>query len=283
MQLYPKVISMDVLEDKIRAIHLSIRNSRDFELISNVYAEGVWKLHISNPSFFNYLLKRDKLVTLSVLMNYIFSGDIASLTELYDFCGENKISGKNNVVRLMDYMVHSGWVCLIKEKDRRRKTPVLTEKGRRGVDSFSLISINALSVYDPEISSKELLTDDFYGRFYANIANYISLKINSLYNDVELLEMQSKSSGLVFLIRILLDVRMGRMKIGEPIRSGFFKRFSGEIGISHSHSKNLLALLADGGLIEKKGMFYVIKDKLIESIEDTISLRLAIVYCFIRA
>jgi DNA-binding transcriptional regulator YhcF (GntR family) len=99
----------------------------------------------------------------------------------------------------------------------------------------------------------------------------------------QLLDIQSKSAGLILLMKIFLNIRNGELKIGEEINSLFFKNLSREIGISISHTRNLITLLVDGGFIEREnGVSYVIRDSLIKGIEEVISLQLASDYYFIH-
>ncbi|HAT4518952.1 TPA: hypothetical protein I9281_003922 [Serratia marcescens] len=274
---------------EIDKLQIDIKNDEYFGLITKSYAEGLWETHTSNILFFNYFLKTERVTTFHVLMRCIFSCGTFSLSEFYSFCSENKISGKNNAIRFVDYLVHAEIIMLIKMNDRRRKKIVLTEKGKRYLDRFTLKTLNPLAIYDPEINCSLLLTDCFYKDYYSshNINDCISWKahLDSTFfiDKKQLLDIQSKSAGLIFLMRIFLDVGSGELKVGEEIKNSFFKNLSLKIGISNSHARNLVALLTDGGFIEKKSsVSHLIKDELIIGIEEIISLHLASDYYFIR-
>jgi hypothetical protein len=275
-------------KNEIDKLQADIKNDESFDIITSNYAEGLWETHTSDVLFFNYFLKKERVSTFHVLMCCIFSRDTFSLSDFYSFCSENKISGKNNAVKFVDYLAHAKIIKLEKMDDRRRKKIVLTEKGKKHLDRFTLKTLEPLSIYDSAINCNLLLTDCFYKYYYSNhnvnacISYKSDLDLKFNYRQ-QLLDIQSKSAGLIFLMKILLNVRSGKLKTGEEIKSLFFKNLSREIGISISHTRNLVTLLADGEFIEiKGGISYLIKDNLIKGIEEIISLHLAADYYFIH-
>jgi DNA-binding transcriptional regulator YhcF (GntR family) len=275
-------------KNEIEKFQADIKNNENFGLITNNYALGLWETHTSNVLFFNYFLKKERVSAFHVLMCCIFSYGTFSLSEFYSFCSENKISGKNNAIRFVDYLAHADIISLVKMNDRRRKKIVLTEKGREYLDRFTLKTLKPLSIYDSAIDTNVLLTDCFYKHYYNNynINTCLSYKsdLDLVFHDKQqLLDIQSKSAGLILLMKIFLNIRNGELKIGEEINSLFFKNLSREIGISISHTRNLITLLVDGGFIEREnGVSYVIRDSLIKGIEEVISLQLASDYYFIH-
>ncbi|HAT4518961.1 TPA: hypothetical protein I9281_003931 [Serratia marcescens] len=273
--------------NEINSLQADIQRHKDFSMISKAYAEGLWEIHTSNALFFNYFLKKERVTTFHVLMCYIFSCNKASLSDFYALCSEEKFSGKNNAIKFLDYLEYAGIVMIIKMSDRRRKKVVLTEKGREYLNHFTLKTLTPLAIYDPEIDCTLLLTDGFYRAYYSdkNLNECISWKLdlNSNYiNKPQLLEIQSKSGGFIFLIKILLDIRNGVVKFGERVKGLFFSNLSQEIGSSLSQVQNLVTLMVDGGFIERSGASYLIKDELIKGIEYVISQLLASDYYFIR-
>lgn len=281
-----KMIDIDNFE-KIKEIQISIEKHKDFSLISKDYAQGLWEMYTSNSSFFNYFLKKERVITFNLLMSYILSDGIASLSEFYALCGEKKFSGKNNAISFVDYMVHSGRVVFIKGNDRRRKTPALTEKGRKDLDYLFLKKLTPLSIYDSTIDCNLLLTDDFYRNYYSkhSLTMFMSWRDDldlTFFDKQHLLNIQSKSAGLILLMKILLDVRSGEVSAENRGKGSYFKSLSSQLGASPSHTLNLIGLLVEGGLVEKVGVDYIIKDELVVGIEHIISLNLAINYYLIK-
>jgi hypothetical protein len=273
--------------NKIIDIQESIRNHKHFNLMTHDFAEGVWEMYTSNSSFFTYFLKKERITTFNLLMSYIFSDGVSSLSEFYHLCDKNKFSGKNNAIDFVDYMVHSGRVFFIKGNDRRKKIPKLTKKGREDLDYLFSKKLNPLSLYDSTIDCKFLLSDGFYKSYFSKlnfeIFNALRWELDSTFFDKKyLLEIQSKSAGLTMLMKILLDIRYDHVNIGSPVRISYFKNLSYDMGISISHVQNLVMLLMEGGGVEKIGVKYVIKGELVKGIEHVISLILAMNYFFIN-
>jgi DNA-binding MarR family transcriptional regulator len=273
--------------NEINSLQADIQRHKDFSMISKAYAEGLWEIHTSNALFFNYFLKKERVTTFHVLMCYIFSCNKSSLSDFYSLCSEKKFSGKNNAIKFLDYLEYAGIVMIVKMSDRRRKKVVLTEKGRGYLNHFTLKTLTPLAIYDSEIDCNLLLIDGFFRAYYSNknINECISWKVDLNFNYIDkpqLLEIQSKSGGFIFLMKILLDIRNGMVKVGEEIKSLFFSNLSREIGISLSQVQNLVTLMVDGGFIERRGGSYRIKDGLLKGIEYVISQFLASDYYFIR-
>jgi hypothetical protein len=273
--------------NKIVDIQESIKNHKHFNLMTRDFAEGVWEMYTSNSSFFSYFLKKERITTFNLLMSYIFSDGVSSLSEFYNLCEKNKFSGKNNAIDFVDYMVHNGRIVFTKGNDRRKKIPKLTKKGREDLDYLFLKKLKSLSLYDSTIDCKFLLSDVFYKNYFSKrnfeIFNALREELDLTFFDKKyLLEIQSKSAGLTMLMKILLDVRYGDVNIGNPVSSSYFKNFSHEMGISISHVQNLVVLLVEGGGVEKIGVKYIIREKLVKGIEHVISLILAMNYFFIN-
>ncbi len=181
----------------------------------------------------------------------------------------------------------AGQVIFIRGGDRRRKILALTEKGRKDLDYLFLKKLAPLSIYDSTIDFSSLLTDDFYRSYYnkENIALVTSSRNDydsTFFDNQHFLEIQSKSAGLIILMKILLDIRKGNVNIGGQLNGSYFKTISSKVGASSSHSLNLIALLVEGGAVEKIGADYVIKDELLNGIEKIISLNLATNYYLIK-
>ncbi|HFJ8954134.1 TPA: hypothetical protein ACGWHD_002942 [Serratia liquefaciens] len=273
--------------NEIIEIQVSIQNHKDFSLMTQVFAEGLWEMCASNSSFYNYFFKKERIITFNLLMSLVLSNGISSLSEFYTLCGKNKISGKNNTIGFVDYMVRTGRVVFIRGGDRRRKTLALTEKGRKDLDYLFLKKLAPLSIYDSTIDCSSLLTDDFYRNYYKkkNLVWVTSSRHNfdsTFVDSQHFLEIQSKSAGLFFLMKILMDVRKCNVKVGERLSGSYFKTISSKVGVSPSHSLNLIALLVEGGAVEKIGVDYVIRDELLKGVEHIISLNLAVNYLIIK-
>lgn len=264
--------------DKIKEIQGKILSHSESGLIFRIFSESICELHMSNPVFYNHIFKYSRINTLSVLMSLLFSEKVNSLTDFYKICSENNFSGKNNAISLMDFMIYSERITLGKEKDRRKKTPVLTDKGRDDLNSIMKVFIKSLYFYDNNLIEGVVDTDFYYKKYYDNAALLLDVKPEWFNVDKFAREIYTKSSGMAFILMIYKDIVVGKIKAEDALRGSYFSNFSYDLGISNSHALNLLAELVDSEVIIKDEREYKIKTDFVGGVEKFISSYLATVY-----
>lgn len=267
---------------KILRIKSDIKSCGSFDLICKVFSKEIWNLHISNPALYNQIFKESRLNMLTTFMSLIFSEERSSLSDFYSTCSELGYSSKNKALALVDYLSYSGRVSFIKQADRRVKTPILTESGLSVLEKVSICAFIPLRIYDQELCLDYVISRQGFIEYYKNVKKLMP-RGNKWYNIKDYLKtIYSKSSGMIFFIKIFLDVQFSIIDIQSPVKGSYFKNISLDIGVSASHANNLLSILVNEGVVRKLGRYYYVTEQFINDIKDFISLYLAMIYSFLK-
>lgn len=268
-------------EIRIKEIQKDIKVSGRAEEIYASFSNEIINLHSSNPSLYNYIFKKTNSNILSLFMICFYLSNKKKLNDFYTKCIVLGYSGKNKAMDIIGFFHYGGKIEFIR-KDRRSKTPELTEDGISVHNKIARSVFIPLTIYDQTLCLKESLSDKSLSHYYTN------LKVNSPESkdwyelDEYLTALYSKTSGMIFLLKIYLDIINKDIRTGGELRTSYFTDISMDIGISASHAYNLLGILMDGGAAIKKGRHVFITDKFITDAESFISLYLATVYFYLR-
>ncbi|MGQ6435481.1 hypothetical protein ACUNER_25030 [Serratia sp. IR-2025] len=283
MQIITMVISVTVLNE-IFKIQESIFADAKFESIVRCFSESMCELHKTNPHFYNHIFKASRISTLTVLMNYILSGEVTTLSEFYNICNEYGYSGKNNAVSLIDFLVHTNRLRLIKGVDRRKKTPELTEKGMASLKAYMMTLVKPLTIYDASLTEEVIDSNGYYKNFYSRASLLLGIQTSSFsFNtEDEALDMYNKSGGMIFMLMIYNDLLKKEVKLNTVIKKSYFVNLSYDIGVSSSHVNNLLGFSIKSKFIRKDSRGYVITREFIVSVERFASFYLAFAHFLIH-
>lgn len=242
------------------------------------FAESICNLHKSNPSFYNHIFKGSRMNALSVLMNFLFSGEVSTLSDFYSICENYGYSGKNNAISLVEFLIHTNRLKLIKGKDRRTKTPEITSKGLADLNAIMRALVQPLTIYDPEITEEIIQRDGYYKSYYQRASSLIGFDHHSFDTEKYTSDIYSKSGGLVFLLLIYLDVINGKIAQESKIRKSYFSNLSFDLGVSSSHVNNLIQALVYDKIIYKSGKDYIIKNDFVSDVETFSFFYMATIY-----
>lgn len=242
------------------------------------FSEGILKLHPLNKSLHNHIFEYSKLNTLNLLMVYIYTNKIETLSKFYELCSKYTYSGKNRSLAILDYMVFSGNISFNKISDRRKKKPVLTEKGLAVLDKVTLAVYPSLVIFDEQLPAEINLNPNdrnkYYSHFYKLTPKHTCLEGTQDY----LLKVVWKTAGTIFILKVYVDLIKGAIKLDEPTRASYFINISADLGVSQSHINNIMKIIVDGGGAFKNGRYYLVKSSFKEDVECFISSYLSTVY-----
>lgn len=251
-----------------------------FKNISKLFCLKTCEMQNSDPVFFNYLFKNSRIINVNLILSYIFTDKISSLSKIHDICQLNNFTGKNSSVNLIDYLTYGGYLVSNKMIDRRMKKLSLSEKGWLTLNYLMNVYYEPLSIFDKENIDKIELDEKLYKVYFSNLCDFFLDGNKWELENNYLLDIYQKCAGLAFVARILLDFRENKINIHQPIKLIYFNFLAKELGVSHSHFTNILNIIIEETAIRKIGSEYLITTKFIDDIEKFIANILAFVHYF---
>lgn len=267
----------EVLKNKFK-----IRNHSLFEDICKSFCDEHLALHKSNTQLYNQIFHESRINTLITLMGLIFSDKVTSMTDFYRICSERSYSSKTKALNLIDFLYYSKRLSFIKGQDRRKKTPILTEKGFSVLSDINKAMYLPLKIFDENLKLDELISPGALKRFYTNII--LLNPEDKEWFDIPDYTMDafSKSSGMLFMLRVYQEIKTNKLKIESLIRGSYFRNLSMDFDISISQVNILLQVFVKGKGFTKFGSAYIINNNYLSDVENFISLYLANVYFFLK-
>lgn len=260
---------------KVKKIKENILNHHDFLSMCTCFSEEVCTLHISNPVFYNHIIKDSRINTLSILMNFLFSEEVSSLSDFYKICNENGYAGKNNAIALIEFLTHTNRMTLIKGADRRKRRLEMTDRGMHDLIAIMSAFVKPLRYFDPSMSEVMLKQNEFYSKYYSKSSLLVGADYEWFFSQKFTQEIYKKTAGLTFLLMIYLDLINKKVELNKPLTASYFTNFSYDLGVSVSHVTNLLSLLNSYNAICKKQKLHYIEARFIHGVEDFIASYLA--------